>query len=279
MNYHSAGSSLLELLVQMQNVFRDEKFRPAGYEVSISPEPKEGEFPALSLGNGSILCRGKIDRVDLYMDEMTRLLRVVDYKTGDKSLQPLKLGYGLDMQMLIYLFALTQSGAFGGAEPSGVLYLPSGQLRQKDYEARSVSSRAREEILGDYYRSRGLLLESAAQFMDPRIRESAKPVRMAKDKDTLFTVTQEQMEHLGEHVRSAICNMADHLRAGEIAPVPRRFQQDSPCTYCAFSDLCGKADVTSLSLTKEEKNAALDTAFGKEEPDDAEMDESAEASH
>lgn len=273
LNYRSTGQSLIELLQYMQEMFSRDAFRPAGYEVSVSPDPKEGEFPALSLNGGKILCKGKIDRVDIYQDENARLLRVVDYKTSDKSLVPLKVGHGLDMQMLVYLFALEQSGAFGGAAPSGVLYLPSGQLRQNRYEERSPKQRSREMILRDYYMSRGLLLKNAAPYMDAELVQNAVPVRQAGSSDTLFTVTAEQMQHLEKHITSTICNMAERLENGEIEAAPRRLPGAVPCKYCTFADLCGRADTSEPP--KQEANeitAALDAAFGKEEPEDAEVD-------
>ncbi len=273
LNYRSTGMSLIELLQYLQDMFTKESFRPAGYEVTVSPDPGEGEFPALTLDGGRILCKGKIDRVDIYQDETTRLLRVVDYKTSDKSLVPLKVGYGLDMQMLVYLFALEQSGAFGSAAPSGVLYLPSGQLKQNRYEERSDKQRSRDLILRDYYMSRGLLLDAAAPRMDAELVKSAVPVRQAGSSDMLFTLSQQQLDHLRGHVTSTICQMAKKLQEGEIAAAPCRLPGAVPCKYCTFADLCGRADTSDPPKPETEQiTAALDAAFGKEETDDADVD-------
>ena len=277
LNYRAAGSSLLELLHRMQNEFRREEFQPMGFEVGVRKDPQDGEYPALSLDDGRILCVGKIDRVDVFSDEMTRLLRVVDYKTGDKSLTPEKLAFGLDMQMLLYLFALRQSGAFGDARASGVLYLPSGQLRQKSYESRTKDTPSREEILDSYYMARGLLTDEAVGHMDEKLRRSAAPVMTHRNKDTLFTLSQEQMEHLQTHVEKTVCTMADHLRSGDFTPAPRRLKDADPCAYCTFHDLCG-FDTTPkpVSLSKEEKKKSLYEVFERKEQEDAELDTTAD---
>lgn len=274
MSYQAAGDSLLELLVHMQEIFRNEEFRPEGFEVVVKKDPEIGEFPPLSLEDGHILCTGKIDRVDVCTDENANLLRVVDYKTGDKSLVPEKLYFGLDMQMLIYLFALEQHGAFGHANPSGVLYLPSGQLRANQYAARSRENRERSEIMDEHFQSRGLLTEAAADHMEPLIRESAVPVLTAKTGQSLFTVTDAQMQHLEQYVKKTICSMAHKLENGEISPVPCRLPEADPCRYCKYGDLCGaKQDDTPHALKAEEKNAMRMEVFEGKEVTDGELDE------
>ncbi|MCR5717488.1 MAG: PD-(D/E)XK nuclease family protein [Oscillospiraceae bacterium] len=270
-NYRSAGLGLTELLQIMQIMFREEGFRPYGYEVRVEAKPAEGQFPALSLDGGNILCHGKIDRVDLCMDENTTLLRVTDYKTGDKSLVPEKLSHGLDMQMLLYLFALEQSQEFGEASPSGVLYLPAGQLRQIYYETRSEHPRTRKEILGDYYLSRGLLTEKAAAHMGARVREQAVPVMQHREADSLFLVKEEQMQHLQAFVEKKVLAMGRKLLEGQIAPNPFRLEKADPCAFCTFGDLCGKKEHSKPArLSTEEKKAALAAVFeGMEEEKDA----------
>ena len=118
-NYRVAGNSLLDLLMHMKEQFKREKFRPAGYEVPFTEHPKDGEFYAYQL-NDDVLCKGKIDRVDSWQEDALNFMRVVDYKTGTKTLAPEKLVSGLDMQMLIYLFALQQNHAYDNATRQAV---------------------------------------------------------------------------------------------------------------------------------------------------------------
>ena len=278
-NYRSAHRTLLDLLLHMQSLFRQEHFRPMGYEVQFEPDPKNGEFPPLSLENGHILCKGKIDRVDVCQEPGTNLLRVIDYKTGDKSLTPENIRYGLDMQMLIYLFALDQHGAYEGAAPSGVLYLPSGQLKTKDYQQRDdKKAQSREEILDAHFLARGLLTETAAALGDPRALEKAVPVMQTskyRQKSKLFTVTDEQMGHLKNFVEDTICQMARSLENGEIAPIPANINGNNPCHYCTFAALCqSRCTDDSRALTEAEKYAARALVFeGKEVVSDAELDD------
>ena len=266
LNYDSTGKTLLSILKFMQETFRKEEFRPVGFEVNVSADPQEGEYPALSVSDEQqqILCAGTVDRVDLYENEGIRLLRVVDYKTGNKMLDPEKLAYGLDMQMLLYLFALQQGEAFGNATPAGVLYLPAGQLNARYYEERQEKPTDREESLRRYYCGKGLLTKEAACHMEPQIREKAIPVLQHKhDKEQLFSVTSNQMQHLAQHVERTVLNMGKRLGNGEIAPHPFKLLGSDPCSYCAYSAICGKTeDGREKQLTKEEKAEKLFEVFG-----------------
>ena len=71
---------------------------------------------------------GKVDRVDGWVKDGKLYLRVVDYKSGKKAFDLAAVRMGLDIQMLLYLFALEKEGKqrFGrDIEPAGVLYLPA----------------------------------------------------------------------------------------------------------------------------------------------------------
>ncbi len=263
LNYHMAGRGLLQLLLHMQKEMRNSEFVPVGFEVSISEQ--EGALSPLTLRNGAISCMGKIDRIDRCDTPSGSIYRVVDYKTGTKLFSPEKLASGLDMQMLIYLFALQEQEAYNGASPGGVLYMPSGQLKLKHYGERSSNAHSADEILDNFYCMRGLLQEKAASHMEPEVAGSCIPVLSGREKDVLFSVNELQMEQLHNHVLERIEHMADQLYAGNIAPNP---YLNYPCRYCSCSDLCRRTIQPVETLSKEERQAALAQVFGIEKEDE-----------
>ncbi len=267
-NYRMMEQTILTLLQQLQRSIDTSHFSPAAFEVGITEEPGKGEFPALSLRDGAILCKGKIDRVDICHTDAGNQIRVIDYKTGLKAFSPLKVNAGLDMQMLIYLFALKQGGAFGNAVPGGVLYMPSGQVRANAYELRSADSPSYPDILKGFYQMKGLMLDSAMPLMEPELKDAAVPVMDCKDEDELFHLTQQQMQHLERHVEQKLCDMADALQAANVPASPYLMQAYSPCDYCSFSGICGRAAEYPCTMHQKEKEEALMNVFepsGKEE--------------
>ncbi len=263
-NYHMAGSGLLRLLVHMQKEMREGQFVPIGFEVALGEG--EGSVAPLRLREGAITCVGKIDRIDRCDTPSGPILRVVDYKTGMKLFSPEKLAAGLDMQMLIYLFALRQSEAFSDAVSGGVLYMPSGQPLRRHYGDRKEKKvPTADEILDDFYCMRGLLLEDAAAHMEPEISSGCTPILTDNPDATLFSVDQKQMDALEAHVMERITNMADALTSGEIAPAP---YLNYPCKYCSCSDLCSRPDEPLATLSDEERYAAIKQVFDTGEEDE-----------
>ena len=83
------------------------------------------DYPPLRIdtGKGIVTVGGTIDRVDVYLgSDGCRYVRVIDYKTGHKSFRLPDVLLGLNMQMLVYLAALVESGQ---ELPAGVLYMPA----------------------------------------------------------------------------------------------------------------------------------------------------------
>ncbi len=267
LNYRMSGRSLLDILLHMQREMQNGQFTPIGFEVKLSPRDEEGTLPCLSLRDGAILCKGKIDRVDLCNTPEGTLLRVIDYKTGAKDFAPEKLLHGLDMQMLIYLFALSRNRSYADASPSGVLYLPSGQMRSGNYVDRDKAKKDGEAILNEFYCMKGLVVDSAAPHMEPEIGSGCVPVLSSNTNSTLFSVTEEQMELIESHVCQKITDMADKLHQGDISPGST---PDTPCDFCSCKALCPPDHrVCNIKMDKTARAKAIKTILhiddGKEE--------------
>ena len=110
---------------QIAEEMRCSDFVPLAFELSFG---ERGELPAVTVSEPDAELRigGKVDRVDGWVKDNRLYLRVVDYKSGKKAFDLAAVRMGLDIQMLLYLFALKKEGKqrFGmDIEPAGVLYL------------------------------------------------------------------------------------------------------------------------------------------------------------
>src|SRR5699024_1987284 len=92
-------------------------FAPAALELRIDdrPDPDDPDaprIPPVELTDGSghtVRIVGAVDRLDVMKLGDTAYLRVVDYKTGTKKFDLREVWYGLDCQMLMYLFTLERN--------------------------------------------------------------------------------------------------------------------------------------------------------------------------
>ena len=60
-------------------------------------------------GGEKLLLNGKIDRIDIMDKNNTRYVKIIDYKSGQKSFDYNDIYYGLQLQLLIYLDAFLEN--------------------------------------------------------------------------------------------------------------------------------------------------------------------------
>ena len=219
------------------------EFRPLDFELSFGPD---GTLPPVELtGDGiELSLRGAVDRVDGWVHEGKLYLRVMDYKTGRKDFSLSDVWYGVGVQMLLYLFALTRLGGahFGGLPllPGGVLYAPA-----RDVIVSLPKTAGEEEIAKE---RRSALRRSGLIVSDPDLiaamergdRPEFIPVKFAKDGapggDSL--VTLEELGRISRHIDQRLLDLAREIRVGTVAPLPLGGSVGSPCLYCDFRSAC-----------------------------------------
>ena len=219
-------------------------FRPIAFELGFGGG---GELPAITIHEGSttLSVSGKVDRVDGWVHDDKLYLRVVDYKTGKKSFDLTDLRYGLGIQMLLYLFTLSEKGKDHFKQevvPAGVLYLPARDVILR--ADRNISPEKLRDIMQKELRRSGMILSQphVLQAMEHNALESPcyLPLRINKDGGISGGVaTAEQLGKLGGYVNRLLHQIARELESGNIDADPcSRGPQDNACTYCEFASAC-----------------------------------------
>ena len=216
-------------------------FTPAAFELGFGPGK---DLPPVEVEQGVRLrLTGYVDRVDQWLHEGKRYVRVVDYKTGKKSFDFADVADGRGLQMLLYLFALRREGKglLGPEEtvPAGVLYVPArtplvdGERDMSDGEIQ----RARDRLL----RRQGLVLDDPdvlSAMERPAGEYRFLPVGTGRGGgDSL--VTPAQMEALDGYITAALRAAAGELAAGNIDADPYWQGADkTPCRWCDYKAAC-----------------------------------------
>ena len=189
------------------------------------------------------ILRGFVDRVDAWNCNGQVYYRVVDYKTGKKDFDYCDVFNGLGLQMLLYLFALKETGAEALGEnpvPAGVQYFPARVpvIPMDGRPDADSSSDAREKN----WKRKGLLLadEEVLKAMDSSEKSYRLPISVKKDGSVSGDLAdRKQMMLLKGYVFALLGKMIDDISSGCVTPNPyTRGGRHNACAFCPYKDIC-----------------------------------------
>ena len=204
----------LKMLHEILGEIRTGLFVPTYFEKGIGTRD-EGSLPPvrLTLANGSsVLLSGKIDRVDIFESDEKLYFRVVDYKSGKHTFSLDEVRSGIDIQLILYLFAL--SGAMPDSTPAGAAYLFAST----------------EKGVTEIKRS-GLLLD------DDAVSSAINGQADAPYTKGLTKQTFEEMQQLQSEMQDAVRSVAERILSGEAQKTP----SEKACAFCPVRADCNRA--------------------------------------
>lgn len=274
----SVCAGIEDLVRHLQKELSQSQFRPAAFELDIS---EGNDHPILKTDDGiEIWLKGIVDRIDVFEQNGKKYLRVIDYKTGTKVFSIASLLYGINMQMLIYMFSVTgKSGKFQDFEPAGALYMPSGEAgcgRDRDDKI-SI-----EDYLASHYKMNGVLLRdrTVLNAMEKDIKGIFIPASVKKgdkgegvlnlNKRSSSCLSYKNFEKLREYTDSVLRKMCDELYSGKIDADPYVAENKEPCSYCDYWSVCGNIPLRDYHSSAENAEDTMMEILGGE--DNEQMD-------
>ena len=212
---------------------------------------------------GTIRIKGAVDRVDVYEKDGRKYIRVVDYKSGPKYFSVADIINGLNLQMFIYLFTLTQSNSEYNGISSGVLYMHSARkIHSVDRNnADDVASKENEE-----FKMRGIVLNDEdneiVQHMEHDLKGKFVPAKFIKNKGALSgnIVSLSQIGAISKKVDMMINQMGTSLHKGLISQNPAwGANHKDTCDRCDYRAVCyNRKEIEVRELENLSFNEALD---------------------
>lgn len=208
------------------------------------------DFPPLKVelpGGETIYLEGRIDRLDLLEEGDEVYVKIIDYKSGQRSLKLDEIYYGLTLQLIIYLAAVMQGlKEKEGKETrtAGMFYFKlDDPLVDGDGE---MDPAIIESAINRKLKMTGLMvadtriirqLDSAFDTVSDVL-----PVRIKQNGEFYSgssVLEEELLERLLEHALNRVAEAASGILGGcmDIAPVKKG--EDSACLYCQYHSICG----------------------------------------
>lgn len=223
------------------------EFKPTDYEVAFDPD--KGDLESLKIDfddEKTMKLKGRIDRVDRYETDDTIYVKVIDYKSGNKQFDITALYYGLQLQLLVYLNAVTEledKKTTKKIVPAGVFY-----YHIDDPIIKTESDLNKDELEKQIIKSlkmNGLVLEDVdiINKMDKDIDNYSDiiPVLITK-KGTIgkrsSVASKEQFDLLMDFVKDKTEEIGREIMKGNILIHPYKNSKDNACEYCKYSSIC-----------------------------------------
>ena len=262
--YNKLTERMSEVFMYTQQALMASDFVPHRFELDL----RDSHSVILPFGDGRKLSFGGIvDRADVCGIGDEKYLRIIDYKSSRKEITAETLACGINMQMLLYLFASTDKGGiYEGYEPAGVLYSPvrisnieqeNNKVETKNMAAVSSALRTSGLVLGDM---------DILEAMEKNVRGEFIPVKLDKtgvpDKRS-SCISAEGMTLLRNYTYGKLKNMAESLLEGDAEAVPLLLKKNLPCTYCEYINICDNSELLRQRTPDDEAVAEAQEILGK----------------
>jgi len=229
---------------------RQYQFDPVAVELAFG-DPRQSSRWEMDLGDGHRLAlQGRIDRVDIGGSGDKRRVVVVDYKSGQRRLDPVLLANGLQLQLLAYLNVLRRwpepLEQFGADRliPTGVFYV---SLRGKyDREAnRNAALSDTDEARQLAYRHTGRFDAGALSLLDarPDVREGDQfNFRITNsgglNKNCREALAPADFVALLDSAESNLKDLGQRIFEGVASVSPYRKGPVTACDQCDYRAIC-----------------------------------------
>ena len=255
---------IFEMIKNLAQELAQSEFVPCAFEMQVK---RGGDIEPVVLTSSDgkrIYAEGTVDRVDTAEIDGISYVRVIDYKSGVKKFDIGDVNYGLNLQMLIYLFSIVEQKKLTAA---AALYLPA----QSDYvtvdhgtDDIKITKSVREQ-----YKMNGLLLsdENVLTAMERELEGRFIPYSQGSRAKNTSLYSSDELERLKQLVYKKMTDMVGMLYAGEIMAQPLCKKGSSPCSYCDFKNACG---FEAGDVIREQQPLSRSEVIGEEQSDGSE---------
>lgn len=217
--------ALKEVVRHLAEELGQSDFTPVACELKIGFDGIPLEFP---FDGGTVKLNGSIDRLDEYKS----YIRIVDYKTGSKNFKLPDILFGLNLQMLLYLYAVIRGRNLSDENAAAILYMPS-----------------RRDLNDSGMAMNGLLLKDSTivHAMDKQMNGEFVP-KLAINKDGSYSkknnsfIESQEFSEIFDHIERLMSKTGSTILSGNVAVYPVDGRDSAACKYCDFASVCSFED-------------------------------------
>lgn len=234
----------------LQEQLKRGSFAPGAFEVSFAMEDSLDAINIALSDEEKLRLRGRIDRMDVCEKDDAVYVKIIDYKSGNTSLDLVALYYGLQLQLIVYMDAaleLEEKKHPGkDVEPAGIFYYHIGDplLERKDGETDEAWNRRLLAAL----KMDGLVNADpqVVSLLDHTVGAGASSdvVPVGYKKDGSFSsyskvATREEFSVIRKYTELKIREIGRGILDGNAKASPYQLGTRNACTFCPYGGICG----------------------------------------
>lgn len=232
----------------LQQQIKKGDFIPTGFEISFSAADNLSAMKIALSESEALHLRGRIDRMDVCEDGGKVYVKIIDYKSGSTSFDLLALYYGLQLQLVVYMDAVTEMAQHHYPDkeivPAGILYYNiADPLAEK--KGQPDPEKIDAEILKKL-RMNGLVNSEleVVRHLDRTIEKESDVIPVVlKDGEVQAgrssVANRERFARLSQFVHRKLKEAGQEILDGEIGVAPYKNGQRTACDYCPYHAVCG----------------------------------------
>lgn len=226
--------SIKDVVKHIAAELKQSDFKPIACEFKIDyDDGLKLEFP---YDKGIIQIKGSIDRVDKCGDK----IRVVDYKTGTKTFKLPDVIYGLNMQMLLYLYALIRGQNKPDSDAAAILYMPAS----RDVKDKGLTMNGL--IQSDIPLALSMEKNNEGKYI-PKLNITKNDTI---DKRCTTYIEPSAFTDIFDHIEKSLCKTGNLIASGDISVSPVDGRESPACKYCEFKAICNVDETEIIKAPK-----------------------------
>ncbi|MGI6107799.1 MAG: PD-(D/E)XK nuclease family protein [Lachnospiraceae bacterium] len=214
---------------------------------------------------------GRVDRTDIAETADASYVKVIDYKSGKVSFDAGEVYYGLALQILLYLDAMTQleqslnpdrtvipAGAYYYTLQDPVVDEGSGEdvQRLKDLTMTGVTG-SEEDVRSRIDRNcSGMVVKGLEMKKGGKLKAGAK------------VADRNQMRWLISFAKKKAAELAESMFEGKIGADPEIYNRQSACEFCAMREICDFEPGTDGCQFRQLETLSLDDLWKRKESEE-----------
>ncbi|MFV0465148.1 MAG: helicase-exonuclease AddAB subunit AddB [Lachnospiraceae bacterium] len=230
---------------------RQGNFIPEEFETSFQQEDQLDAVRFTLSDEEKMFLRGRIDRIDTFVDPSNVYVKVIDYKSGQTSFQFLNIYYGLSLQLVIYMNAaleiMEKRFTDKKVEPAGIFYSymkdPVINLEHEISEEELTARIFKEFKLNGIVNSNREIYEKLDHSLVDTVSVSSDMIPIGINKDGSLkkgskACSTHEFTILSGYVNKMAESLGQRILDGDIQIAPYQMSDKEACDYCDFRSIC-----------------------------------------